>query len=139
MAADVRRKDAEAAAAAASALSTHLEAAAAAAAASVEGAGGADEGGDGGDGGGSSRARENQDSTATFVDLSGQWCGNEVRERERDRGVVRAALSATYQLCLGDCWRWFAMACGGGWWQRAQRGRRPARECLTSAQTVCPQ
>ena len=77
--ADVRRRDAEAAAAAAAALSAHLEASATATgAACVEGVG------DGvGDGGGDAEAAKQQqhDSTATFVDLSGRWCGNEVRER----------------------------------------------------------
>lgn len=76
--ADIRRRDAEAAAAAASALSTHLEATttAAVAAAFAEGVG---DDGEGGGGTGAAEEQEQHDSTATFVDLSGRWCGNEVR------------------------------------------------------------
>eukprot|EP00752_Nemacystus_decipiens_P008373 g7484.t2 len=70
--ADVRRRDAEAAAAAASALSTHLQASTTANATNVEG------GACGGEADSEAAKQEQHDSTATFVDLSGRWCGNEI-------------------------------------------------------------
>eukprot|EP00903_Cladosiphon_okamuranus_P013256 g12360.t2 len=76
--ADDRRRDAEAAAAAAAALSAHLEAAAAAAAAAAACGEGGGDAGDGSATNGEAERQEQHDSTATFVDLSARWCGNEI-------------------------------------------------------------
>lgn len=119
--ADVRRRDSEAAAAAAAALSAHLEAAAAAAAAScVEGSG---DGGDGGVSSGEAEKQEQQDSTATFVDLSGRWCGNEVRERTGGHcgAPLHSGLSA---VCLGAFWVSFSLCLLHALWvARGRHGR----------------